>query len=592
MSKRNWKSTALSVPVVLVAAGAYAQAPQATDVTKNLTPVTDTMLRDPPAADWLMWRRTYNGWGYSPLDQINKGNVKNLQTAWTWSLTNGATETTPIVHDGVLFIFNAADKVQALNGATGDLIWEYKRDIPAKVASDIPNVLGKRNMAIYDDKLIVATSDAHIVALDAKTGKLVWDHETADWAKGWRYTGGPFVVNGKIIQGMTGCGNAEPGGCFVTGHDVKTGAELWRVNTIAHPGDPNYDTWNGLPMESRFGASAWISGSYDPEQNLVFYGTGQPYPWIAEMRGTLPAKPGVKNNALYSDSTLAINPDTGQMKWYHQHLENDTWDLDYVYERQLIDLPVNGETRKAVITTGKLGIVEALDRTNGQWLWHKETVPQNVVASIDPKTGEKTINPGGDPAHRPDHGELPGRPGRPHLGGDRLQPEDRHALHAAQRVLLQHHADPAQSGRGLYRRRPRHLCARAGAEQRRQDRPRRRHQARRPFDRVDLSSARAGDGGGAADRRRRRVLGLVGPRVPGVRRRDRQGVVADPPQQRDQRVPDHLHGERQAIRRGGGRRRLHHVEGARDADPGNPESGRRVGAVGVRAAELMRQRFL
>ena len=120
------------------------------------------------------------------------------------------------------------------------------------------------------------------------------------------------MVNGKIIQGMTGCGNAEPGGCFITGHDIKTGEELWRVNTIAHPGDPNYDTWNGLPMESRFGASAWISGSYDPDQNLVFYGTGQPYPWIAEMRGTLPKKDGVENNALYSDSTLAIEPDTGR----------------------------------------------------------------------------------------------------------------------------------------------------------------------------------------------------------------------------------------------------------------------------------------
>jgi alcohol dehydrogenase (cytochrome c) len=397
MLKRNWKSTVLSLPILVLAGTAFAQQPQAADPIKNLTPVTDAMLRNPPAADWLMWRRAYNGWGYSPLDQINKDNVKNLQPAWTWSLSSGATETTPIVHDGVLFIFNAADKIQALNAATGDLIWEYKRDLPAKLLTDIPNVLAKRNMAIYDDKLITATSDAHVVALDAKTGKVVWDHSTADWTKGWRYTGGPFIVNGKVIQGMTGCGNAEPGGCFITGHDIKTGEELWRVNTIAHPGDPNYDTWNGLPMESRFGASAWISGSYDPDQNLVFYGTGQPYPWIAEMRGTLPAKPGAKHNALYSDSTLAINPDTGQLKWHHQHLEDDTWDLDYVYERLLVDLPVNGETRKAVITAGKLGIVEALDRTNGQWLWHKETVPQNVVASIDPKTGEKTINPAAIP---------------------------------------------------------------------------------------------------------------------------------------------------------------------------------------------------
>jgi alcohol dehydrogenase (cytochrome c) len=389
--RRDWKSTVLSLPVVLLAgAAALAQAPQAP--ANALTPVTDATLRNPPASDWLMWRRTYDGYGYSPLDQINKDNVKNLQPVWTWSLTPGATETTPIVHDGVLFIFNYADKVQALNAATGDLIWEYRRDLPAKLVSEGGNNMAKRNMAIYEDKLILASSDAHLVALDAKTGKLVWDHATADWSKGWRYTGGPFVVNGKIIQGMTGCGNAEPGGCFITGHDAKTGAELWRVQTIAHPGDPNFDTWNGLPLESRFGASAWITGSFDPDQNLVFYGTGQPYPWIAEMRGTLPKKPGLKSNALYSDSTLAINPDTGAMKWYRQHLEDDTWDLDYVYERMLVDLPVNGETRKAVVTTGKLGIIEAIDRTNGQWLWHKETIPQNVVASIDPKTGEKTIN--------------------------------------------------------------------------------------------------------------------------------------------------------------------------------------------------------
>jgi len=397
--RRDFKPIILSLPVLLLAAAAApAQAPRPSANAANaLSPVTDTMLRNPPTSDWLMWRRTYDGYGYSPLDQINKDNVKGLQPVWTWSLTPGATETTPIVHDGVLFIFNYADKVQALNAATGDLIWEYRRDLPAKLLTEGGNSLAKRNMALYQDKLIVATSDAHVIALDAKTGKLAWDHETADWSKGWRYTGGPFVVNGKIIQGMTGCGNAQPGGCFITGHDAKTGAELWRVQTIAHPGDPNFDTWNGLPMESRFGASAWISGSFDPDQNLVFYGTGQPYPWISEMRGTLPKKPGLKSNALYSDSTLAIDPDTGRMKWYRQHLEDDTWDLDYVYERLLVDLPVNGETRKAVVTTGKLGIIEAIDRTTGQWLWHKETVPQNVVAAIDPKTGEKTINPAAIP---------------------------------------------------------------------------------------------------------------------------------------------------------------------------------------------------
>jgi alcohol dehydrogenase (cytochrome c) len=367
-------------------------AQQPANPAPNLTPVTDAMLRNPPPADWLMWRRTYDAWGYSPLDQINKTNVKNLKVAWTWSMTNGATETTPIVHDGVLFIFNYADTVQALNAATGDLIWQYKRDLPAKLLQEAGNALAKRNMAIYEDKLIVAMSDAHIVALDVKSGKVVWDHATADWSKGWRYTGGPAVANGTIVQGMTGCGNAEPGGCFISGHDPKTGEEKWRFNTIAHPDDPGFNTWNGLPLESRFGASAWNSGSYDPEQNVVFYGTGQPYPWIAEMNGLLPKKDGQQNNALYSDSTLAIDVTTGKLKWHRQHLQTDTWDLDYAYERQLIDLTVNGERHKALVTTGKLGIIEAIDRTNGQWLWHKDAIHQNVVTAIDPKTGEKTIS--------------------------------------------------------------------------------------------------------------------------------------------------------------------------------------------------------
>jgi alcohol dehydrogenase (cytochrome c) len=391
MLKRLLKASALGLPLLALSAtvGLTQQGGQA---PRNITPVTDTMLRDPPAGDWLMWRRTYNGWGYSPLEQINKSNVKNLKLVWTWSLTNGATETTPIVHDGVLFIFNYADKVQALDAANGDLIWEYKRDLPAKLVAEAGNPLAKRNMAIYEDKLLVATSDAHLVALDVKTGKVAWDHTTADWSKGWRYTGGPFVANGTIVQGMTGCGNAQPGGCYVTGHDPKTGAEKWRVHTIAQPNDPNFNTWNGLPLEARFGASAWISGSYDPEQNLVFYGTGQPYPWIAEMNGLLPKKEGAQNTALYSDSTLAIDASTGNLKWYRQHLETDTWDLDYSYERLLIDLTVNGQPRKALVTTGKLGIIEAIDRTNGTWLWHKETVHQNVVSAIDPKTGAKTIN--------------------------------------------------------------------------------------------------------------------------------------------------------------------------------------------------------
>ena len=202
------------------------------------------------------------------------------------------------------------------------------------------------------------------------------------------------MANGVVIQGMTNCGNGQPGGCFITGHDVETGAELWRIHTIARGDTPEGNSWNALPLESRHGGSAWISGDYDPDQNLVFMGVGQPYPWNAEIGGLSPKSPdpNVTNDALYTDSTLAIDPNTGELKWYHQYLKNDTLDLDYVYERLLVDLPVNGEERKQVVTTGKLGIIESLDRTTGDWLWARETVPQNVVASIDPVTGAKTIN--------------------------------------------------------------------------------------------------------------------------------------------------------------------------------------------------------
>jgi alcohol dehydrogenase (cytochrome c) len=357
----------------------------------NITPVTDEMLLNPPPADWLMWRRTYDGWGYSPLDQINKENVANLQLAWAWGMTpGGRTQETPLVHDGVLFLQNSTGLIQALDGATGALIWEYQHELAEGV-----NPGGERSKAIYEDKLIVAMRDAHLVALDVKTGQLVWDQQVANSKFGFSFTSGPIVANGVIIQGMTGCGGGQPGGCFFTGHDPDTGAELWRIYTIARGDTPEGNSWNGLPLESRYGGSAWISGSYDPAQNLVFAGVGQPYPWIAEISGLLPAStdPNVTNDALYTNSTLAIDPKTGELKWYHQYLANDSLDLDYVYERMLIDLPVNGTDRQMVVTTGKIGIIEAIDRVSGEWLWAKETVPQNVVLSIDETTGEKTINP-------------------------------------------------------------------------------------------------------------------------------------------------------------------------------------------------------
>lgn len=360
----------------------------------DFNPVTDKMLQNPAPGDWLVWRRTYNAWGYSPLDQINKENVKNLKLAWAWTMVDGRQEATPLVHDGIMYLHNYGDKVQALDAATGDLIWEYIRELPEELTVDLGGAGTSRGMAIYGDNVYLASADAKVVALDAKTGQLAWEQGVANWEFGYYFTNAPLIVKGKVIVGMTGCGNAQPGGCFVAAFDAETGEELWRVNTIARPGTPEGDTWNGIPLESRFGGSAWNTGSYDPELNLVYWGTGQPYPWIAEMSGLSPksSDPNVSNEALYTDTTLAINPDTGELVWYHQWLPNDTWDLDYAYEQMLIDQEVDGKMRKLLVTVGKLGIIEAIDRTNGEWLWAKETVYQNVVSSIDPKTGKKTIN--------------------------------------------------------------------------------------------------------------------------------------------------------------------------------------------------------
>jgi alcohol dehydrogenase (cytochrome c) len=349
----------------------------------KITPVTDEMLQKPPEGDWLLWRRTYNDHGFSPLKQINKSNVSDLRVAWAWSLPNGPNEATPLVHDGVIFVHSYGDHVQALNAVTGDLLWEYSRKMPSDA-----RVIFKRNMAIYRDRLLVPTSDDHVVALDVKTGKVVWDQAIADYKKGWQVTGGPLVAKGKVMQGITG---QSPGGCAIVALDFETGKEAWRFYTIARPGEYGGNSWNGLPLEKRSGASVWTAGSYDPELNLAYFGTGQTYdtgPLLHPIN-----KPGITNDSLYTDTTLAINPDTGKLVWHFQHVHNDQWDLDWAFERQVIHLPVNGVSRKLVVTAGKMALFDALDAATGKYEFSKDLGLQNVVTAVDHKTGEKTINP-------------------------------------------------------------------------------------------------------------------------------------------------------------------------------------------------------
>lgn len=362
----------------------------------RLTPVTDQMLLNPPPGDWLHWRRTYDGYGFSPLTQINRNTVKNLRVAWTWNLAPGMNEVTPIVHDGVLFMWNYAETLQALDARNGNLLWQFKHPVASEVT--LPNYFRtKRSIAIGDNKLIVATHDLHLIALDIKTGKVLWETVVDDFKTRRTYTAGPLIVKGKVLTGSSACspgvGVFPPGGCYLTAHDLQTGKELWRFQTVARPGEPGGNTWNDLPLERRGGASIWTTGTYDPELNLTYWGTGSPAPWSAIERGThVPTgTPGTTSALLYVNSTLAINPDTGKLAWHYQHLPADSWDLDYAFERIIVPVDVGKKDRKAVITVGKPGIFEAMDAATGEFLFARDTGVQTIVKALDPRTGVKTI---------------------------------------------------------------------------------------------------------------------------------------------------------------------------------------------------------
>ena len=349
----------------------------------KITPVTDAMLENPPEGEWLTWRRTWDDQGFSPLKQIDKGNAADLRVAWSWSLPNGPNEATPLLHDGVLFVHSYGDKVQALDAATGDLLWQYSRALPKDVQASV-----KRNIAIFGERIYVPTSDSHVVALDVKSGRVIWDQQVADYKEGVRITGGPLVAKGKVMQGV---GGRVGGGNYIVGLDAGTGEEKWRFYSIARPGERGGDSWNGLPLEKRNGGSVWTAGSYDPASNLAYFGIAQTYDTGPLLHPVKQA--GVTNDGLYTDSTVAINPDTGKLVWHYQHMANDQWDLDWAFERQLVKLPVNGVTKTLAVTAGKEAIYDAIDAKTGQYIFSKDLGLQNVVTAIDPKTGAKTINP-------------------------------------------------------------------------------------------------------------------------------------------------------------------------------------------------------
>jgi alcohol dehydrogenase (cytochrome c) len=340
----------------------------------NYVPVTDAMLRNPPEGDWLMIRRNYQAWSHSPLTQITPANVGRLRIAWVWAMTEGgASEPTPIVHNGIIYLINPGNIVQALDGRTGGLIWENSVGPEAIIGQG-----AMRSMAIYQDKLFVATTDARLVALDARNGKLVWDVAVADREKGFTNTSGPIVINGKVLQGLARCERFGPERCYISAYDAATGKQVWKFYTVAESGERNGDTWGNVENRFRKGGETWITGSYDPDLNLTYWGVAQAKPWVAASRNMR-----TSDRALYTSSTVALRPDTGTLEWFYQHSPGESLDLDEVYERVLID--VGG--RKFVFTIGKPGILWKLDRASGEFVSLKETVFHNVFDRIDLESG-------------------------------------------------------------------------------------------------------------------------------------------------------------------------------------------------------------
>lgn len=355
-----------------------------------LKPVTDETLANPSDGDWLMWRRTYSSLGFSPLDSINAANVSHLREAWSWSLHPSANEITPLVHDGILFI-HSGDAIQALNAASGDLLWEYVRALPESLKSG--RAARSKGMAIYGSTIYAPMVDGHIVALDARTGSVIWDHEiltSADLAQGVLLNGVPIVVNGKVIMGVTFSFWLK-GGCFVFALDTGTGREAWRFHSIARPGELGGDSWNNTPLDERFGGSFWTGGSFDPQLNQVYFGTGNTYDTATLLKP--PGKLGKSSAGLFTESTIALNPDSGKLVWHFQHMSRDLWDLDWSFEQSLIDLPIGGATHKLLVTGGKMALFDAVNRADGRYEFTRDAGLQKIVIKVDSKTGEKTVDP-------------------------------------------------------------------------------------------------------------------------------------------------------------------------------------------------------
>ncbi len=388
---------ASAIALALTVTGLHAQ-----PLIEDYEPVTDEMLQNPDPADWLMWRRTLNNWGYSPLDDIDTRNVGSLQLVWTRELHPGDQEGTPLVYDGIMYFPNPNDITQAIRADTGDLIWEYRRGVPDDVGDYFPAAPTNRNIAIHGNHILDNGADGWAYAVDARTGELAWETFILDYRAGAKNSSGPIVANGKVISGRSCEPEGGPEACVITAFSAETGEELWRTRTIPRPGEPGDETWGDVPYEERWHVGMWMVPSFDAELNRIYVGTSVTAPAPKFILA------GNDEQYLYHNSTLALNADTGEIEWYFQHVV-DHWDLDHPFERLLVDTVVapdpdevewinprlrNGEERKVITgIPGKTGLVYTLDRETGEFLWARQTIHQNVITDINTESGAATVDP-------------------------------------------------------------------------------------------------------------------------------------------------------------------------------------------------------
>jgi len=359
-------------------------------ILASYKPVTPERLKRPEDGDWLTVRRTYDGWGYSPLDQITPANVARLRPAWVFStgVTNGH-EAPPMVNNGVMFIATPGNQVVAIDARTGGLLWRYRRPLP----EDVILLHGtSRGIALYRDKVFFAAGESVLVALDAATGKEAWTATVADNKQGYYMSVAPLIADGKVLVGASG-GEVGVRG-FVAAYDAETGKPAWKTYTVPAPGEPGSETWPKGDHWKTGGASVWVTGTYDPETNLAFWGTGNGGPWMGDQR------PG---DNLYISSTVAFDVATGAIKGHFQYDPNESWDWDEVSPPILVDYRRNGRTIKGLINVARDGYLWFLERTSGKINFVDGTpfVKQNVFKSLDPKTGRPDV----DPARQPGTGK-------------------------------------------------------------------------------------------------------------------------------------------------------------------------------------------